>query len=214
MFNTLLFDLDGTLVDTAPDLAAALNTLLAEYQRPPKPYAQIKPLVAFGSAALIQFGFESDQLSESDFVRKQQRFLSLYASNIATHSALFAGMNAVLAQLKARSMFWGIVTNKPTRLTHLLLNALNLSPDVVVCGDTLAHSKPHPAPLLFACAQLAISNTQCLFVGDDENDIIAGKRAQIKTAAAHYGYGITPERWQADFSIACPKDLLPLLSTV
>jgi len=108
-------------------------------------------------------------------------------------------------------MFWGIVTNKPENLTHLLLEKLRLKPDVVVCGDTLEHNKPHPAPLLYACSQLATTPQQCLFVGDDKNDILAGQSANIKTVAVSYGYGKIEPDWNYDYLIDKPSDLLKII---
>jgi phosphoglycolate phosphatase len=109
-------------------------------------------------------------------------------------------------------MYWGIVTNKPENLTHLLLDRLGLKPDVVVCGDTLAYNKPHPAPLLYACAQLSISPQHCWFIGDDKNDMLAGKNAQIKTVAVTYGYGKVEQDWGYDYLIEQPSEILELMN--
>ena len=208
--NTILFDLDGTLVDTAPDLAYALNTLLLENGFSEKPYEQIKPLVAFGGKALIQFGFNCDE-SHPEFSNRHQKILKIYTDNIDQFSKTFNGIDALLEIIKGRKMFWGIVTNKPENLTHLLLDKLGLKPDVVVCGDTLEYNKPHPAPLLYACAQLGVSPQDCLFVGDDKNDIVAGKNANIKTVAVSYGYGKVEQNWNYDYLIDSPGELLAFI---
>ncbi|SFV84072.1 Similar to phosphoglycolate phosphatase, clustered with ubiquinone biosynthesis SAM-dependent O-methyltransferase [hydrothermal vent metagenome] len=208
--NTILFDLDGTLIDTAPDLAYALNTLLLENGFSEKPYEQIKPLVAFGGKALIQFGFDCDE-SHPEFSNRHQKILKIYTDNIDQFSKTFNGIDALLEDVKDRKMFWGVVTNKPENLTHLLLDKLALKPDVVVCGDTLEYNKPHPAPLLYACAQLGVSPQDCLFVGDDKNDIVAGKNANIKTVAVSYGYGKVEQNWNYDYLIDSPGELLALI---
>jgi phosphoglycolate phosphatase len=208
--STILFDLDGTLVDTAPDLAYALNALLLENGMSEKPYDQIKPLVSLGGKALIKFGFDCDE-SHPDFIDRHQRILSIYTDNIARNSKTFTGIDELIAFVKDQKMFWGIVTNKPENLTHLLLERLRLKPDVVVCGDTLEHNKPHPAPLLYACSQLATTPQQCLFVGDDKNDILAGQSANIKTVAVSYGYGKIELDWNYDYLIDKPSDLLKII---
>jgi phosphoglycolate phosphatase len=152
---TILFDLDGTLVDTAPDLAYALNALLLENGVEEKSYKLIKPLVAHGGKALITMGFECNE-SHPEFTQRHQRLLQIYTDNIDKHAKTFEGIDDLLALIKQRKLLWGIVTNKPENLSYLLLEKLGVKPDVVVCGDTLEHSKPHPAPLLYACAQLAV----------------------------------------------------------
>ncbi len=209
--NTILFDLDGTLIDTAPDLAYALNTLLIENNLKEKPYEQIKPLVAFGGKALIKFGFDCNE-EHSDFIDRHQRILSIYVDNINKFSKAFDGIDELIKAIKKRDMFWGVVTNKPENLTHLLFEKLGINPDVVVCGDTLEYNKPHPAPLLYACAQLSILPQNCIFVGDDKNDMVAGKNANIKTVAVNYGYGKVEKNWNYDYLINHPQELLEILN--
>jgi phosphoglycolate phosphatase len=209
--NTILFDLDGTLIDTAPDLAYALNTLLLENGIAEKPYEQIKPLVAFGGKALVKFGFDCDE-SHPEFINYHARILEIYTNNIDKFSKTFKGIDTLIKAIKQQGLFWGIVTNKPENLTHLLLDKLGLKPDVVVCGDTLAYNKPHPAPLLYACAQLSISPQHCWFVGDDKNDMLAGKNAQIKTVAVTYGYGKVEQDWGYDYLIEQPSEILELMN--
>ncbi len=208
--NTILFDLDGTLIDTAPDLAYALNTLLKCSGLSEKPYGKIKPLVALGGKALIKFGFDCDE-SHPDFTDRHQKILNIYRDNINQFSKTFSGIDVLIKTIKTRQMFFGVVTNKPENLTHLLLEKLDINPDVVVCGDTLAFNKPHPAPLLYACAQLAINPSQCLFVGDDKNDMLAGQNAHIKTVAVTYGYGKVKKDWHYDYLINQAEELLALI---
>jgi len=208
--NTILFDLDGTLIDTAPDLAYALNTLLEEAGLEAKPFEKIKPLVAFGGKALIKFGFNCDE-EHPDFVRRHQKLLEIYTNNIDLNSKPFEGVSALIKTLKDQQINWGIVTNKPENLTHLLLQKLNINADVVVCGDTLEFSKPHPAPLLYACAQLAVDPRRCIFVGDDKNDMLAGSNAGIKTVAVTYGYGKVEQNWNYDYKINHAQELLELI---
>jgi len=209
--NTILFDLDGTLIDTAPDLAYALNTLLLENGIAEKPYEQIKPLVAFGGKALVKFGFDCSE-SHPEFSSYHARILEIYTNNIDKYSKTFNGIDVLIDAIKDKNMYWGIVTNKPENLTHLLLDRLGLNPDVVVCGDTLEYNKPHPAPLLYACAQLGISPQHCWFVGDDKNDMLAGKNAQIKTVAVTYGYGKVEQDWGYDYLIEQPSEILELMN--
>lgn len=204
--NTILFDLDGTLIDTAPDLAYALNVLLLENGLEKKLYENIKPLISFGGKALISMGFDCDE-SDSKFNKRHQRLLEIYTDNIDKQSATFPGIDALIKLIKKQGLFWGVVTNKSENLTQLLLNKLNIKPDVVVCGDTLKYNKPHPASLLYACAKLAVDPQSCLFIGDDKNDMIAGKNAGIKTVAVTYGYGKVEQDWGYDFLINTVKEL-------
>ncbi|SMN15073.1 Similar to phosphoglycolate phosphatase, clustered with ubiquinone biosynthesis SAM-dependent O-methyltransferase [uncultured Candidatus Thioglobus sp.] len=208
--NTILFDLDGTLVDTAPDLAYALNELLKENKLAEKPFDKIKPLVAFGGKALIKYGFDCED-DHPQFSKRHQRILEIYTNNIDKNSSTFDGIDELLTTLKNLKMQWGVVTNKPKNLTHLLLDKLNIMPDVVVCGDTLEFNKPHPAPLLYACAQLATDPKRCLFIGDDKNDMLAGVNANIKTVAVKYGYGKVEKNWNYDYLITHPSELLELI---
>ena len=208
--STILFDLDGTLIDTAPDLAYALNKLLEENGLTQKPYDQIKPLVAFGGKALIKFGFECED-SHPKFAVWHRRILEIYTNNIDRSSSTFDGIDDLINTLKKKKLHWGIVTNKPENLTHLLLEKLNIKPDVVVCGDTLEFNKPHPATLLYACAQLAVEPNKCLFVGDDLNDMLAGSNANMKTVAVTYGYGRVTKNWNYDHKIDQPQELLGLI---
>jgi len=211
-FSAILFDLDGTLVDTAPDLAFALNTLLQENNKQVIDYNTIRPLASHGSPALLKQGF-GIEINHPDFPELQQRFIQIYQDNIARETRLFAGMEQVLNQLEAANIPWGIVTNKPAFLTEPLLVQLNLSHRAacVVSSDTTAHSKPHPEPMFYACQQINLAPEQCLYIGDAARDIEAGKNANMQTVLAYYGYlsaDDKPDTWQSDFSINQPSDIL------
>ncbi len=212
--RTVLFDLDGTLADTAPDLAHALNTLLAEEGRATLPYETIRPEVSHGAGALIRLGFgdvEGDTLE-----RLRQRLLARYAENLVRETRLFPGIGEVLAELKHRGLNWGIVTNKPTFLTEPLITRLGLPwpPASIISGDSTNNRKPHPEPMLLACTQAGSQPAQCLYVGDAARDIEAGRRAGMRTLVALFGYiskEEQPERWGADGLIRAPRDILDWL---
>ena len=211
--HAILFDLDGTLADTAPDMAYALNQVLREYRRPTLPLARIRPLVSRGGRALIELGFGIAP-EHPLFPDLHQRFLAVYADNVANESQLFPGMATVLARLEACAIPWGIVTNKPESLTDSLVTALGLGrrAGCVVGGDTLATRKPHPAPLFYACEQLQVEPARCLFVGDAPRDVEAGQRAGMRTIVALFGYigeWENPREWGADATISAPLELVP-----
>jgi len=214
-FSAVLFDLDGTLVDTAPALAFALNSLLKEHNQPVLDYALIRPVASHGSAGLLKLGFNIEP-DHTDYPLLQQRFLTLYHHNIARETALFDGMETVLSALENLHIPWGIITNKPAFLTHPLVNKLKLTErtSCVVSADTTAHSKPHPEPMLYACNHINIHPEQCLYLGDAERDIQAGNTVNMQTIIALYGYlsdHDQPDTWQADLSINHPLDILDWL---
>jgi len=215
MIRTILFDLDGTLLDTAPDLAFALNTLLNEQGMPSLAFEKIRPVVSHGGRALIDLGF-GIQPEDERYESLRQRLLEIYKDNIARDTRLFPGMEAVLEHIESSQMRWGIVTNKPSWLTDPLLIALGLFERsvCVVSGDTTQYSKPHPEPMLHACRLSNSSIDECLYVGDAERDIEAGKKAGMRTLAALYGY-IQEEddiyQWGADAVIDKPEDILTWL---
>ena len=211
----LLLDLDGTLLDTAPDMAGALNRLLRENDRRELPFERIRPHVSHGAAALVRLGFGAQDPVEFESLR--QRFLALYARDLATGTRLFPGFETVLSRLGVARMPWGIVTNKPTGLTLPLLEAVGLaaSAGCVVCGDTCPERKPHPRPLLHAAATLGMAPAELVYVGDAERDIAAGRAAGMQTLAARFGYlaaGEDPRAWRPDGVIDRPEDLLPWLA--
>ncbi len=210
--TTVLFDLDGTLVDTAPDMAAALNRLLAEQGCEPLPYAQIRPSVSHGSVAMIRVGF-GDALDDAEFERLRKRFLVIYENNLVHESKLFDGMALVLDTLESAGLNWGIVTNKPGWLAEPLLQQLSLDTRAacIVSGDSTEQRKPHPEPMLHACKLTNSEPARCVYVGDAQRDIEAGRAAGMKTVVASFGYIAdtdAPETWGADGQIDSPAQLL------
>jgi len=213
-FDAVFFDLDGTLADTAPDLAAAANRLVVERGLPPVAYEKLRPVASHGARGLIGAAF-GKSLEDPDFPALRDTFLDYYEADIAVHTRLFDGMDEVLARLEAAGIRWGIVTNKIARFTVPLVAAIGLAPraSAVVSGDTTAHAKPHPAPLLHAAEVSGVAPARCLYVGDDLRDIQAGKAAGMATVTAAYGYcgdGEPPEAWGADYLIRHPAELLAL----
>ncbi|NQY27208.1 MAG: HAD-IA family hydrolase [Piscirickettsiaceae bacterium] len=210
--SAILFDLDGTLVDTAPDLAFALNTLLEQEGLVALSYNAIRPVASHGSPALLKLGFDIST-EDQDYPALQQRFIQHYQDNIVRKSALFDGMETILSTLEERNIPWGIITNKPAFLTEPLLEKLNLNQrtNCIVSADTTAHSKPHPAPMLHACKLINKKPEQCLYIGDAARDIEAGKNVNMQTVAARYGYlgeHDHIEDWQADAIIDHPSEIL------
>lgn len=212
----VLFDLDGTLVDTAPDLAWSLNQVRAEQGLEALPFDTIRPHASHGARALIRCGFELDE-DQVGYEPLRQRLLTIYEDNIARESRLFPGMAPLLAELESRAIRWGVVTNKPARFTDPLIAALGLAARTacVVSGDTTLNSKPHPEPLLHASRVVGVSTEDCLYVGDAERDIVAGRDAGMKTLVALFGYlgaDDRPQDWQADGLIERPLEILEWLS--
>lgn len=211
----VLFDLDGTLADTAPDLAYALNRTLAHYGRDELPYDTIRPVVSHGGIALIRLGFGIEP-DEPTFEDKRRYLLDVYANNLLRETRLFPGMDAILDHLEGRDIPWGIVTNKPAWLTDPLIAAMRLGDRAgsVVSGDTCANRKPHPEPILHACAELQRPAEDSWYVGDAGRDIVAGRAAGCLTIGALYGY-LHPddpaEAWDADLEVDSPQQLLALL---
>ena len=213
--RTILFDLDGTLLDTAPDLAEALNTVLTENRHDPLPFESIRPVVSHGGMALIQLGFGLER-SDPTFEPLRQRLLDVYRDNLSRHTTPFPGIGELLDTIEQRGINWGIVTNKPAWLTEPLLKDLNLF-DRAICvisGDTLDERKPHPAPMLYACELAGCKPEQCVYIGDARRDIEAGNNAGMHTLTALFGYiqeDDTPGTWEADGMINMPLDLLAWL---
>lgn len=213
--KAVLFDLDGTLIDTAPDMAAALNQILYEEGMEPLLQESIRPLVSRGGLALTQLAFE-DSHQKQEIEPLRLRFLDYYRQNIATHSKLFEDFNTVFLHFSERSIAWGIVTNKPGWLTDPLLSELSLDhlSSVTVSGDTTAEKKPHPLPLITAADTLDLSCEDCMYVGDDPRDIMAGNAANMTTVIAKYGYisdDSDLESWEADTMIDSPLQILDIL---
>lgn len=213
--TTVLFDLDGTLLDTAPDLAAALNQIRVEEALPILDLSQIRPMVSHGAAALIKGGFNLNE-NDTQFETYRQRLLTIYQNNLVDKTCLFDGMKTVLSTLEKNQIKWGVVTNKPSRFTLPIMQQLGLDKRAssIVCGDTLEHNKPHPAPLLLACQQSNSHHSECVYIGDAERDIQAGKNANMPTLTALFGYldkDDKPEDWQADAMIDQPLAILDWL---
>ncbi|MBI3778095.1 MAG: HAD-IA family hydrolase [Gammaproteobacteria bacterium] len=213
--RTVLFDLDGTLADTAPDLAQALNTLLVDEGKQAQPYETIRPEVSHGATALIKLGFNVGP-GDAGFDRLRERFLALYSADLCKHTKPFAGIEPLLKSLQQKNINWGIVTNKPAFLTDPLVAGLGLdpAPACVVSGDTVPNRKPHPEPMLLACTQAGSQPHECLYVGDAERDIIAGRHAGMKTLVALFGYisnDEKPQNWGADGMIRAPLEILDWL---
>lgn len=211
----LLFDLDGTLADTAPDLVAVLNRLLAEAGRPPMPFAIARNAVSHGAIGLIRLGFELPQGSTVD-ARLRQRFLDLYESHGHQGSSLFIRLEDILSICSNIGARWGIVTNKPQALTEPLLEALGVRGSVgtVVSGDTLPQRKPDPAPLALAARQLGVDPARCIYLGDAERDVAAGRAAGMRTIVTAYGYirpGEAYTAWRSDAVVDHPRRIQAML---
>ena len=214
-FYSVFFDLDGTLADTAPDLAAAANKMLIDRQMPPLPMQVMRHLASSGARGMIDaaFGIGQDDPTFNDL---KEEFLSNYEQAIHVHTALFPGMDALLNLLDEHAIPWGIVTNKHERFTLPLVKSLGLDlrTNAIVSGDTTPFAKPHPAPILLAVSQKQVQASNSVYIGDDLRDIQAGKAAGMKTIAAAYGYcgdHQPPESWEADFIVYEPKDLTSIL---
>lgn len=213
--QAVLFDLDGTLVDTAPDLAAALNHVVAEEGLPTLPPEDIRPHVSRGGLALVQLAFQQHR-QQHEMEPLRLRLLDYYLQHIADHSHLFDGFESVLETLENNAIPWGIVTNKPGWLTEPLLLALKLDQRsaVTISADTTAQKKPHPLPLTTAAELIDVDCKHCLYIGDDPRDIIAGNAAQMITVIAKYGYiseNADLEQWQAQHHIDHPQQILDLI---
>lgn len=216
--EAVLFDLDGTLVDTAPDLACALNAVLQQQQLEALPYSVIRPIVSNGAEALIKLGFGTE-LPDEQYQTIKSNFIRYYQHNIATQSILFAGMEAALRHLENAEIPWGIVTNKPEYLTRPLLEKMDLyqRAGCIVCGDQVNNPKPHPEPIYLACQQLGVLPNNAVYIGDAERDIRSGRLAGLKTIACAYGY--IPEtddinNWQADSIMQDSSELLEWVLTL
>ena len=221
--EAILFDLDGTLVDTAPDFFAVVNGLRKEQGKPQLAEEAIREQVSNGGSALTRITFDYPPQAGLDltrapqvFIDHRQQILDRYLDNIGNLSGYFPGFDAVISELKRQGILWGVVTNKPRLYTEALLNKLNIHCDVVVCPDDVSKSKPDPEPLLKAAAILGLNAEQCWYVGDHIRDIQAGKAADMFTLAASFGYieaDDCAENWQADAIIDTPEALLEQLTT-
>ena len=213
--RAVLFDLDGTLVDSAPDLAGAANDLLAEHGRDPMPYGALRPMASAGARGLVGAAFGLGP-GDDGFDVLRERFLQIYEGRLTRSTRLFDPVEPMLAAIEAAGMPWGIVTNKMARYTDPLVAHLGLDTRAaaLVSGDTTPHAKPHPAPLFEAARRLGLEASACVYVGDDRRDIEAGRAASMLTVAVSWGYlgrGEAIEHWQADHVIDQPHELLKLL---
>jgi N-acetyl-D-muramate 6-phosphate phosphatase len=211
----VLFDLDGTLADTAPDLASALNRVRRARGLDPVPVSALRSSSSHGARGMLRTGFGITP-EHADYASLREAFLAQYEAALCVDTTLFAEVTLLLAAIEARSLKWGIVTNKATRYAKPLLDSLGLGrrAGTVICGDTTPYAKPHPAPLLAAAAALGLAPGRCVYVGDAERDVAAGAAAGMHTIVARYGYIEThedPGRWAADGYIDDPHALLPWL---
>ena len=216
--EAVLFDLDGTLLDTAPDFIRVVNQQRLLHNQDTLAPHLIRETVSNGARALIKLAFNLEA-GDEDFVNRHTELLALYEESIAEETVFFPGIDLFLKQLEENSIPWGIVTNKPSRFTLPLLERLKLNNrcSVTVCPDDVTHSKPHPEPLFLACNKLNCSPERSLYVGDHERDIEAGRSAGMITIAARYGYIDTPERvddWNADLIIDHGNKLTEWLKAV
>jgi N-acetyl-D-muramate 6-phosphate phosphatase len=208
----ILFDLDGTLVDTAPDLGYALNLQRARHGLPVLSEDVIRPYASHGSKGLLSVGFDLNP-EDASFSQMRDEYLSIYDEVFTRSPILFDGFAEVLAEIEHRAVPWGIVTNKPRRFSEPLIKAMALDHRVncLVCGDDAPRPKPFPDTLFMACKMVGVSPQACVYVGDAERDVQAGKAAGMKTIIALFGYidqSDQPEQWGADAMIAHPADLL------
>lgn len=213
MKKLILFDFDGTLADTAPDLAAAANKQRARQGLPPMPYEALRPMASQGARGLLKASLGLDP-DHPDYARWRQQFLDDYEQDMTSRTELFPGVAGLLDTLKNHGYAWGIVTNKVEYLALPLVRHLGLDRDctVTVGGDTTAHTKPHPEPLLHAARSAGAAPAQCVYVGDDQRDIIAGRAAGMRTIVAAYGYcGQAPatQDWNADAIAHSPDEIWP-----
>lgn len=211
----VLFDLDGTLVDTAPDLGGSANYVREQLGLPPLPLDDYRPVASAGARGLLgkALGIKPD---DTTFATHRDTFLNHYRANLSKASTLFPGMEELLVTLEQRGIRWGVVTNKPSWLTNPLMQELNLSSRsaCTISADEVAKPKPAPDSILLACSRLQLSPADCLYVGDDKRDIDAGRAAGMRTIAADWGYlgDAGPiHTWQADVIAAQPADLLQWL---
>lgn len=213
--QAVLFDLDGTLLDTAPDFAFVINTLLERHGLAPRPYASIRETVSDGARGMVHgaFGYTD---ADPRFEPMRRELLALYSSHLADHTRLFDGMDAVLRLCEDNAIAWGVVTNKPSVYAVPLLRALQLDRRcaALVCPDHVTHRKPDPEPLLLACRQIGCAPEAALYAGDHRRDIEAGRNAGMTTIACAYGY-VHPDDpcidWGADHIVRAPVDIIPIV---
>ena len=214
--RTVLFDLDGTLIDTAPDMAAALDKLCAEEEQTILPFDTVRPIVSNGSVALVELAFGKN-IDDQRLQHLKDRYLKIYQQDLAVDSQLFDGIQEVFDYLARHDMNWGVVTNKPGWLTLPLMKALALDHQAacIVSGDSTQNRKPHPEPMHHACELAGSNPEECIYIGDARRDIEAGNNAGMKTLIAKYGYIKEQENtdsWGADALIHEPEEILKHLN--
>jgi len=215
--SAVLFDLDGTLIDSAPDLGAAADQMRVRRGLPSFPLERYRPLCGAGARGMLEIAFAMGP-DHADYESMREEFFSTYEACMTERTFAFDGVGELIDALNGRGLAWGVVTNKSQRFTDPLTGAMPLfaSAGAIVSGDTTPHAKPHPAPLLEAARRLGIAPDQCLYVGDDERDIVAGHAAGMRTVAACYGYlGSQSDvaAWKAHAQINSPLALLQLLAS-
>lgn len=211
--RAVLFDLDGTLADTAPDLGGAINRMRLRRGLPALPIDLLRPVASSGARGMLAVGLD-EHPGMPEYLALREEFLAEYEAALDQDSVLFDGVRDCLAALTARGLLWGVVTNKATRFTGPVLEGLELPVDVVICGDTTPHPKPHPEPLFEACRRLGVRADEAIYVGDDLRDIQAAQAAGMPSIAARYGYlGTAADlaTWGADAMIDSPMALLDLV---
>ncbi|WP_372965561.1 HAD-IA family hydrolase [Marinobacter sp.] len=213
--SAVLFDLDGTLIDTAPDFIRCLNQLRQQHNLEPLAPEHIRRSVSNGARAMVRLGFNLEP-EQDGYLHKHTAFLDLYEAGIAEETTLFEGMDTLLRDLEAKKIPWGIVTNKPVRFAAPLITALGLEKRcaTLICPDHVTNRKPHPEPLFLACKEINAEPGRAIYVGDHERDIEAGRKAGMYTIAVRYGYIEQPETvdlWQADTIADTVSDLAKLL---
>jgi 2-phosphoglycolate phosphatase len=215
--RAILFDLDGTLIDSAPDLGAAADRMRTERGLESLPLEQYRPMAGAGARGMLGVAFGMTP-EHPDYERMREEFFVNYENCMTQRTYAFEGIPDLISQLRQRGLRWGVVTNKSMRFTRPLTQSMSLfeSAAVVVGGDSTPHAKPHPAPLLEAARQLGLSPGHCVYVGDDERDVAAGIAAGMSTVAATYGYlgsNAATQLWGAHAHINAPLELLPLLKS-
>ena len=217
-FAAVLFDLDGTLIDTAPDFHWVINELLTQESRPQVSYEFLRQYVSNGARAMVEAAFGYSE-GEAEFSRLHQRMLALYSTHLAVDSHLFAGLDECLQRFEEQHIPWGIVTNKPELYTLPLMQGLELDQrcSTIICPDHVQQKKPDPEALYLACKEIQVDPSQCIYVGDHRRDIQAGNSAGMLTIATAYGYIDKDDDiqcWDADYIINDSTDLLPLLNSL